>query len=105
MMEISDWLEVLMPQKVVWNSVMVVCGALSVVIDGELQMPVWLVVSWDSLLKVVCLLAVQIIMLSIENIYIYIRILSFQELLLFSMPLLLVLACPLDLFSMMRQTV
>ena len=35
MMEISGWLVVGMPLKVVWSSVMVVCGALSVVIGGD----------------------------------------------------------------------
>ena len=34
MMETSGWLEVDTPMKVVWNSVMVVCGALSVAICG-----------------------------------------------------------------------
>ena len=52
MMETSGWLVVGMPLKVVWSSVMVVCGALSVVIGGEHKMPVWPAVSWDSLLKV-----------------------------------------------------
>ena len=62
MMEISGWLEVLVPQKVVWNFVTVVCGALSVVIGGELQMLVWLVVSWDSLLKVICSSAMDVVL-------------------------------------------
>ena len=52
MMETCDWLEVQTSLKVVWSSVMVVCGALSVVISGEHQMPVWPAVSWDSQLQV-----------------------------------------------------
>ena len=38
MMETSGWLVVGMPLKVVWSSVTVVCGALSVVMHGELLM-------------------------------------------------------------------
>ena len=45
--------------KVVWNSVMVVCGAQSVVIGGEHLMPVWPAVSWDSLLMVIYLSPVE----------------------------------------------
>ena len=41
-----------MPLKVVWSSVMVVCGALSVAIGGGHQMLELPVVSWDSLAKV-----------------------------------------------------
>ena len=38
MMVISDWLEVEMPLKVAWSSVMVECGAQFVVMHGESQM-------------------------------------------------------------------
>ena len=57
MMVTSGWLEVQMLQKVVWSSVTVVCGALSVVTGGDHQMLEELAASWDSLLKVVCLAA------------------------------------------------
>ncbi len=52
MMEICDWLEVRTSLKVVWSSVMVECGAQSVVISGEHLMPVWPAVSWVSQLQV-----------------------------------------------------
>ena len=59
MMGMSGWLEASMLLKVVWNSVMVVCGAQSVVIGGEHLMPVWPAVSWDSLLMVIYLSPVE----------------------------------------------
>ena len=52
MMETCDWLEVRTSLKVVWSSVMVVYGALSVVIGGERLMLVWPAASWDSQLQV-----------------------------------------------------
>ena len=52
MMVTSDWLEVGMPLKVVWNSVMVECGVLFAMMLGESKMLELPAVNWDSQEKV-----------------------------------------------------
>ena len=52
MMVTSDWLEVGMPLKVVWSSVMVECGVQFAVMLGESKMLELPAVNWDFQEKV-----------------------------------------------------